>query len=194
MREFVTIEGNSSLNTHPKTIRLYIALMIVWMVVSFAGMSELFEKGSNEHVVILFASVILGVLFFLLTTSIAFEAAPSPRAGARVYLARHGSNFLGLPLILIGGSFMVPSAGSELIVDLAGHEAMLSRSIIWALLALVFNVPFAIVSLVLFRRMLLLGRVQVVYCLGCGQDLTGISSHVCPECGTLYKEETLQVD
>lgn len=149
-------------------------------------------RGPNAPTLVTYTYLIMGVLFFMFMTWMLFSAAPSARAGARVYLACRVPTQMFFPIFSIGVAIGVPYAGWHIFTALAGDQITLSKSIFMAGLALVFNVPFTIVCLDLFRRMYVMERSQVVYCLGCGQDLSGISSYTCPECGNVYKPEDLQ--
>jgi hypothetical protein len=69
---------------------------------------------------------------------------------------------------------------------LAGETAKNDGFALIVTVSLAFAIPFMVVCIVLFRRLRAIERSQVAFCMGCGQDLSGIPTHVCPECGRLY--------
>jgi hypothetical protein len=173
--------------------RVYVILLWTWVATALAPLPLKLGLGLNAPTLAACTYLTMTVLFFTFMTWMLFSSAPDARAGARVYLACSVPTHMWYPVVSIGFSLGTLDAGWTVFTALAGHQITLPKSIYMVAQALVFNVPFTIVCLLLFRRMWVLERSQVAYCLGCGQDLSGISSHTCPECGTMYKQEDLQI-
>ena len=178
-----------------RVFRLYMALFVMSAVT--IGLSKLtgvlLDAGSRSHVAILVVSLVLGLLFSGYLVWMTFSPVPDRRTGARVYMARCRPGRKVFAVLPIATGFLLAMDAVEL-CSVLSLNPMASRMAFLVCLALVFSLPFSIVCVVLFRRLCSVEESSVAYCFGCGHDLSGITTHTCPECGRVYDTADLALE
>ena len=134
------------------------------------------------------AFTLINLLWAVYVVALAFAPTTGPGAGACVYLARSKPGKIVLTSLV--PIFIVPiffTVAAERWLSTVTSETVNDDGLALVLtVSLAFAIPFMVVCIVLFRRLRAIERSQVAFCMGCGQDLSGIPTHVCPECGRLY--------
>jgi hypothetical protein len=134
------------------------------------------------------AFTLINLLWCVYLASLAVAPPTGRRAGACVYLARSKAEKIVmvslLPMIAVPMYFTLTV--ERWLSVLAGETAKNDGFALIVTVSLAFAIPFMVVCIVLFRRLRSIERSQIAFCMGCGQDLSGIPTHVCPECGRLY--------
>lgn len=134
------------------------------------------------------AFTLINLLWAIYVVALAFAPPTGPSAGACVFLARSKPGKIVVTSLV--PIFIVPiffTVAVERWLSIITSETVNDDGLALALtVSLAFAIPFMLVCIILFRRLRAIERSQVAFCVGCGQDLSGIPTHVCPECGRVY--------
>ena len=162
-----------------------------WLTLAGFMVSSLTHDGGYPDwlaVPSLAAFTLINLLWAVYVVALAFAPTTGPGAGACVYLARSKPGKIVLTSLV--PIFIVPiffTVAAERWLSIVTSETVNGDGLDLVLtVSLAFAIPFMVVCIVLFRRLRAIERSQVAFCMGCGQDLSGIPTHVCPECGRLY--------
>jgi hypothetical protein len=136
------------------------------------------------------ASLVLGFGFCAFTIWMAFGRCPDVRSGTRVYLARSrpGKKIYAL-LPLIPAVLMILK--SIVLSDaVTGQKVSFFQGQAWYLPAgfVVFIFPLLLFCLSQYRKIRVIEKSVSSMCIGCGQDLSGIKTSICPECSRVYDD------
>ena len=162
-----------------------------WLTLAGFMVSSLTHDGGYPDwlaVPSLAAFTLINLLWAVYVVTLAFAPPTGPGAGACVYLARSKPDRIVLTSLV--PIFIVPiffTVAAERWLSIVTSETVNGDGLDLVLtVSLAFAIPFMVVCIVLFRRLRAIERSQVAFCMGCGQDLSGIPTHVCPECGRVY--------
>ena len=172
---------------------------LFWLTLAGFMVSSLSHDGGYPTwlaVSSLAAFTLINLLWAVYVVALAFAPTTGPSAGACVFLARSKPDKVALtsfvPMILVPIFFGV--AVERWLSVLTGETANNDGLDLALTVSLAFAIPFMVVCIVLFRRLRAIERSQVAFCMGCGQDLSGIPTHVCPECGRVYDNADFDED
>ena len=174
-------------------------MLLFWLTLAGFMVSSLTHDGGYPTwlaVSSLAAFTLINLLWAVYVVALAFAPTTGPSAGACVFLARSKPDKIAMtsfvPMIIVPVFF--GAAVERWLSVLTGETANNDGLDLALTVSLAFAIPFMVVCIVLFRRLRAIERSQVAFCMGCGQDLSGIPTHVCPECGRVYDNADFDED